>query len=169
MRRREFITATAGAAVGLILRPAASVTRSPSAVSRPNVLFIMTDQQHAGISYIPSNDFSFYDQVLDMIALFGAVPERFKFSGEYVDLDSLFAMARGVQKQGFDATAMEMTKWFDTNYHYMVPEVDSKQSFALSSSKAVDQFNEAKALGITTRPVVIGPVTFLLQIGRAHV
>lgn len=120
------------------------------------------DQKNAGISYIPSNDFSFYDQVLDTIALFGAIPERFKFSGENVDLDLYFAMARGAQKNGLDVTAMEMTKWFDTNYHYIVAEFNKNQSFKLSSTKIVDDYLEAKKLGIETRPVIIGPVTFLL-------
>lgn len=119
-------------------------------------------QQKAGISYIPSNDFSFYDQVLDTIALFGAVPQRFKFNGGNVDLDLVFAMARGAQKDGFDVTAMEMTKWFDTNYHYIVAEFKKDQKFKLSSTKIFDDYKEAKALGIETRPVIIGPVTFLL-------
>lgn len=119
-------------------------------------------QKDAGIEHIPSNDFSFYDQVLDMIATVGAVPERYKFSGENVDLDTFFAMARGRQTDGQDVVAMEMTKWFDTNYHYIVPEFEENQSFALKSTKALDEYNEAKALGIQTRPVILGPVTFLL-------
>src|SRR5581483_6494608 len=77
-----------------------------------------------------------------------------------------FAMARGIQTQGRDVTAMEMTKWFDTNYHYLVPEFSRGQEFRLSSTKAVDEFKEAKALGILTKPVLIGPVTFLL-LGKA--
>ena len=94
-------------------------------------------QQKAGISYIPSNDFSFYDQVLDTLALFGAVPERFKFNGGNVDLDLVFAMARGAQKGGLDVTAMEMTKWFDTNYHYIVAEFkkDIKKALKQTSPK----------------------------------
>jgi 5-methyltetrahydropteroyltriglutamate--homocysteine methyltransferase len=82
--------------------------------------------------------------------------------GGPVDLDTYFAMARGVQAGGRDVTAMEMTKWFDTNYHYIVPEFDPGQAFRLSSSKPVDEFLEAKALGLHTKPVLIGPVTFLL-------
>jgi 5-methyltetrahydropteroyltriglutamate--homocysteine methyltransferase len=119
-------------------------------------------QQQAGIEHIPSNDFAFYDQVLDTIALTGAVPARYKFSGGNVDLKTYFAMARGAQGDGLDVVAMEMTKWFDTNYHYIVPEFQAGQKFALSSRKPVDEFNEAKALGITTRPVLLGPVTFLM-------
>ena len=119
-------------------------------------------QQAAGIDLVPSNDFSFYDRVLDTCALLGAVPERYGWAGGSVDLDTYFAMARGSQRAGRDVVAMEMTKWFDTNYHYIVPEFDRDQKFSLSSTKPVDQFLEAKALGITTKPVLIGPMTFLL-------
>jgi 5-methyltetrahydropteroyltriglutamate--homocysteine methyltransferase len=114
-------------------------------------------QQKAGIDHIPSNDFSLYDQMLDTIAMLGAVPPRYGHKGGPVTLDLFFAMARGRQ----DAPAMEMTKWFDTNYHYIVPELTADTAFALSTTKAVDEFQEAKFLGITTRPVLIGPVTFL--------
>ncbi len=117
-------------------------------------------QQKAGIDHIPSNDFSFYDQVLDMIATLGLVPERYKWSGGNVDLDTYFAMARGRQQGGVDVTAMEMTKWFDTNYHYIVPEFEKGMKPKLSSTKIFDQFEEAKALGITTRLVLVGPCTF---------
>src|SRR5438270_401375 len=119
-------------------------------------------QQDAGIDLVPSNDFSYYDRVLDTCALVGAVPKRYGWTGGPVDLDTYFAMARGVQAGGRDVTAMEMTKWFDTNYHYIVPEFEPGQTFRLSSSKPVDEFLEAKALGIQTKPVLIGPVTFLL-------
>ena len=114
-------------------------------------------QQKAVIQHIPSNDFSLYDQMLDTIAMLGAVPERFGHTGGAVSLDTYFAMARGRQ----DAPAMEMTKWFDTNYHYIVPELTAQTEFSLSSSKALDEYNEARFLGISTRPVLIGPVTFL--------
>ncbi len=86
-------------------------------------------QKDAGLDHIPSNDFSFYDQVLDMIATLGAVPKRYGFSGDQVDLDTYFAMARGAQRDGLDVTAMEMTKWFDTNYHYIVPEFEEGMTF----------------------------------------
>lgn len=119
-------------------------------------------QQAAGINQIASGDFSFYDIMLDTIAMVGAVPERYKFSGETVDLATYFAMARGAQAEGIDVQAMEMTKWFDTNYHYIVPEFTSNQQFALKSTKAVEEFLEAKNAGFHTRPVLIGPVTFLL-------
>jgi 5-methyltetrahydropteroyltriglutamate--homocysteine methyltransferase len=113
----------------------------------------------AGIDLIPSNDFSYYDQVLDAIALVGAVPERYGWNGGQVDLDSYFAMARG----DADVTAMEMTKWFDTNYHYIVPELGPDTRFSLSSSKPFDEHAEAmEEAGIDTVPVLIGPVSFLL-------
>jgi 5-methyltetrahydropteroyltriglutamate--homocysteine methyltransferase len=128
-------------------------------------------QQAAGIDLIPSNDFSLYDQMLDTCALVGAVPERFHWQGDNVNLTTYFAMARGVSQQndqhagcdhGNPATALEMTKWFDTNYHYLVPELDKGQSFRLASTKPFDEFAEALALGIGTVPVIIGPLTFLL-------
>ena len=121
-------------------------------------------QMQAGISHIPSNDFSFYDHVLDVTAMVGAVPERYGAKPGPVDLDTYFAMARGAPatEDGPGVPAMEMTKWFDTNYHYIVPEIDKGQKFTLSSTKAVDEFLEAKALGIRTRPVLLGPVTYLL-------
>jgi 5-methyltetrahydropteroyltriglutamate--homocysteine methyltransferase len=119
-------------------------------------------QQAAEIDLVPSNDFSLYDRMLDTSALVGAVPERYGWTGGSVGLDTYFAMARGAQRAGRDVTAMEMTKWFDTNYHYIVPEFDRGQTFSLASTKPIDEFREAKALGITTKPVLIGPLTFLL-------
>ncbi|MCH8005097.1 MAG: 5-methyltetrahydropteroyltriglutamate--homocysteine S-methyltransferase [Planctomycetes bacterium] len=123
-------------------------------------------QQAAGIDHIPSSDFSYYDHVLDTCAMVGAVPPRYGFAGDTVDLDTYFAMARGVGTPDRDVTAMEMTKWFDTNYHYIVPEFEAGQRFSLASTKVVDEFNEAKQLGILTRPVILGPVSFLL-LGKA--
>ena len=114
-------------------------------------------QARAGIDHIPSNDFSLYDQMLDTAVMLGAVPARFGHPGGPIPPELYFAMARGRQ----DAAAMEMTKWFDTNYHYIVPELDKEMQFAFGSSKALDEYNEAKFLGIATRPVLIGPVTFL--------
>ena len=124
-------------------------------------------QKNAQISFIPANDFSFYDQVLDNIALFGAIPQRFIDSFKFnfsnnVDLDLLFAMGRGAQRDGIDVTAMEMTKWFDTNYHYLVAEFTKNQQFKLTSNKIFEEFLEAKKLNIETRPVILGPITFLL-------
>jgi 5-methyltetrahydropteroyltriglutamate--homocysteine methyltransferase len=115
-------------------------------------------QAQAGIDLIPSNDFSLYDQVLDTAALVGAVPERYGHEGGEVDLDTYFAMARG----GTDVTALEMTKWFDTNYHYLVPELGPETRFSLSGTKPFDEFLEARDLGLVTKPVLVGPLTFLL-------
>lgn len=122
-------------------------------------------QKEAGIDLIPSNDFSFYDQVLDMSLAVDAIPERYHevtLNKNNSELDLYFAMARGYQKDGHDITAMEMTKWFDTNYHYIVPEFHKDQKFRLFSTKVIDEFYEAKQLGIITKPVLIGPVSFLL-------
>jgi 5-methyltetrahydropteroyltriglutamate--homocysteine methyltransferase len=119
-------------------------------------------QRDAGIDLIPSNDFSYYDQVLDMSCLVGAVPARYKWTGGPVSIDTYFAMARGSQTAALDVPAMEMTKWFDTNYHYIVPEFSKDQKFALSSTKPFDEFSEALALGMKTKPVLLGPVSYLL-------
>lgn len=117
----------------------------------------------AGIDLIPSNDFSLYDQVLDAIALVGAVPERYGHDGGEVGLETYFAMARGRQSGGVDVTAMEMTKWFDTNYHYIVPELGPETRFSLSTEKPFDEHAEAmEEAGIDTVPVLIGPVSLLL-------
>ncbi len=128
-------------------------------------------QQQAGLSLIPSNDFSFYDQVLDMTCLLGNVPARFGWDGSTIGLDLRFQIARGVahEHRGCDcaAAAGEMTKWFDTNYHYIVPEFHHETAFALSASKPFDEFEEALALGICTKPVLIGPLTYL-WLGKAH-
>ncbi|WP_421934354.1 5-methyltetrahydropteroyltriglutamate--homocysteine S-methyltransferase [Phenylobacterium sp.] len=131
-------------------------------------------QRDLGVDHIPSNDFSFYDHVLDTSAMVGAVPNIYGWTGGPVALDSYFAMARGAQGEAehadcgpghhqhtVDVPAAEMTKWFDTNYHYLVPEVSPGQTFALSSTKALDEFKEARAQGVHTRPVLLGPVTFL--------
>lgn len=120
-------------------------------------------QAKAGIDLIPSNDFSFYDQVLDLTLTLGAIPEQYlEFSKTHSELDLYFAMARGFQKEGIDIKAMEMTKWFDTNYHYIVPEFSRNQKFKLFSNKIINEFKEAKTLGLTTKPVLIGPVSYLL-------
>jgi 5-methyltetrahydropteroyltriglutamate--homocysteine methyltransferase len=120
-------------------------------------------QAENGIDLIPSNDFSLYDQVLDLTLTLGAIPERYQeFSKTNNSLDLYFAMARGAQKNGQDVVAMEMTKWFDTNYHYIVPEFTKNQKFELFSTKVIAEFIEAKNIGIITKPVLIGPVSYLL-------
>ncbi|XP_059278134.1 5-methyltetrahydropteroyltriglutamate--homocysteine methyltransferase-like [Lycium ferocissimum] len=112
----------------------------------------------AGIKYIPSNTFSYYDQVLDTTAMLGAVPPRYGWSGGEIGFDVYFPMARG----NASVPAMEMTKWFDTNYHYIVPELGPDVKFSYASRKAVNEYKEAKSLGIDTVPVLVGPVSFLL-------
>src|ERR1043165_40039 len=107
-------------------------------------------QKSLGIDLIPSNDFSLYDHVLDTCALVGAVPRRFHWSGGNVNLNTYFAMARGAAPHAdcgtaATASAMEMTKWFDTNYHYLVPEFQAGQTFQLGSTKPFDEWSEAKA------------------------
>src|ERR1700712_3885268 len=122
-------------------------------------------QKDAGIDLIPCNDFSFYDQVLDTSLMVGAIPERYHDLMEVKqlpDIDLLFAMARGYQKDGYDLTAMEMTKWFDTNYHYIVPEFTKNQKFTLYSKKVLNEFLEARENGIKAKPVLLGPVSYLL-------
>jgi 5-methyltetrahydropteroyltriglutamate--homocysteine methyltransferase len=122
-------------------------------------------QKNAGIELIPSNDFSFYDQVLDMSFTLGAIPERYNevmLNKKNTELDLYFAMARGYQKDETDLPAMEMTKWFDTNYHYIVPEFHKDQQFNLFSNKAILEFYEAKQYDILSKPVLIGPVSYLL-------
>src|SRR6202012_5401857 len=124
-------------------------------------------QQDAGIDLIPCNDFSFYDQVLDTSLMLGVIPARYNDilikNENNKEIDLYFAMARGYQKDGLDITAMEMTKWFDTNYHYIVPEFTTDQQFSIFSEKVFDEFTLAKQLtGITPKPILIGPVTYLL-------
>ena len=109
---------------------------------------------------MPVNDFSFYDQVLDAIALTGAVPPRYGWGGGTVDLDTDFA-ARGRTGER-NVPAMEMTKWFDSNYHYIVPELAHDQQFKLSSEKPFTELAEAKAEGGLAKVALIGPVSFLL-------
>ncbi len=119
-------------------------------------------QQAAGVDVIPSNDFSFYDHVLDTTLMVGAIPQRYSQLQNPTDFDLYFAMARGTQQGDINLPAMEMTKWFDTNYHYIVPEIDKDQVFRIASTKVIDEFIEAKGVGIHTRPVLLGPVSYLL-------
>ena len=99
----------------------------------------------AGIGEIPVGDFSFYDHVLDTIYMVGAIPQRYRTAKLSEPLDLFFAMARGHQKDGVDLRAMEMTKWFDTNYHNIVPELEAGQSFALDSTRLQGLLQEPKA------------------------
>jgi 5-methyltetrahydropteroyltriglutamate--homocysteine methyltransferase len=123
-------------------------------------------QKDAGVDIIPSNDFAYYDQVLDHIQMFGAVPERYS-KHKLHSLDEYFAMGRGHQKDGVDVPSLEMVKWFDSNYHYVKPTLQNDQTFTLNEDpKAVRHFLEAKENGIITRPVILGPVSFL-HLGKA--
>lgn len=112
----------------------------------------------AGIHEVPSGDFSYYDHVLDTSVMVGAVPERHRAAVDADETQGYFAMARGTQ----DVAPLEMTKWFDTNYHYLVPELGPDTVFAADSTKQVAELTEALALGLTARPVLLGPVTYLL-------
>jgi 5-methyltetrahydropteroyltriglutamate--homocysteine methyltransferase len=135
-------------------------------------------QRSLGVTHIPSNDFSLYDHVLDTSVMVGAIPEIYGWRGGEVSIDTYFAMARGTHSAAEDhdcaprgtnkddLPALEMSKWFDTNYHYMVPELSRGQSFVLASSKPLDEFLEAKSLGFNTRPVLLGPVTYL-KLGKS--
>jgi len=137
------------------------LTEISSAIKQKNWLM----QKELGIDLIPSNDFSLYDHVLDLAFAISAIPDRYTQlprNSEKSKLDLYFAMARGYQDGVADITAMEMTKWFDTNYHYIVPEFYKNQKFWLSDFKFINEFQEAKKLGIITKPVILGPVSFLL-------
>lgn len=122
-------------------------------------------QRQAGLDLIPCNDFSFYDQVLDFSLLVGAIPPRYQplLDKKVSELELYFAMARGYQRDGFDLIAMEMTKWFDTNYHNLVPEFHPDQQFHLFSQKIFEEFAEAQqVLGTAAKPVLLSPVSYLL-------
>jgi 5-methyltetrahydropteroyltriglutamate--homocysteine methyltransferase len=131
-------------------------------------------QKDAGIELLPVGDFAWYDQMLSHSLLFGVIPERFRPSSGAPTLDTLFAMARGVAGEahrtgccggghGQPALALEMTKWFDTNYHYLVPEFTREQRFQLQWQQLFDEVDEAHALGHRVKPVLIGPLTYLWQ------
>ncbi|MGN1119061.1 MAG: 5-methyltetrahydropteroyltriglutamate--homocysteine S-methyltransferase, partial [Oscillospiraceae bacterium] len=117
-------------------------------------------QKENGIDFIPSNDFSFYDNMLDAAVLLNAVPRRYK-ALELPELDTYFAMARGYQGEKGDVKALAMKKWFNTNYHYIVPEIDDETEITLRGTKPYDEFLEAQKSGVKPKPVVIGAFTFL--------
>ncbi|PJJ79593.1 5-methyltetrahydropteroyltriglutamate--homocysteine S-methyltransferase [Mucilaginibacter auburnensis] len=124
-------------------------------------------QLDAGIDLIPCNDFSFYDHVLDTSLMLGVIPQRYQPVLSQVktnnEVDLYFAMARGYQKNGLDITAMEMTKWLDTNYHYIVPEFTAKQQFTLFNENVIGEYvNAHKIVGDKAKPVLVGPVSYLL-------
>jgi 5-methyltetrahydropteroyltriglutamate--homocysteine methyltransferase len=117
-------------------------------------------QRSAGIDIVPVNDFSFYDQMLDTAALLGLIPERYRPNDDSGAMDTYFAMARG-RTGVHDVPAMEMTKWFDTNYHFIVPELHPDSTFSLKGSKPFAMLAKAREAGVNAKTVLIGPVTFL--------
>ncbi len=123
-------------------------------------LYNLSLQKNSGLDFIPSNDFSFYDGVLDTAFLLGAVPKRYTELGLCV-LDTYFAAARGYQGEKGDVKALAMKKWFNTNYHYIVPEIDDETEIKLSGTKPFDLFGEALGEGVKTKPVIVGAYTFL--------
>ena len=117
-------------------------------------------QQAAGADFIPSNDYSLYDSVLDTAFTLNAIPKRYQDLG-LGEVDTYFAAARGYQGEAGDVKAFSMKKWFNTNYHYLVPEIDDDATLQLRSTAFLDGYRQAKSLGITTKPVLVGPFTFL--------
>ncbi len=117
-------------------------------------------QKEAGITYISSNDFSFYDNVLDTAFLFNVIPQRYKDLG-LSELETYFALARGYQGDKGNVKALAMKKWFNTNYHYLVPEIDDDTVISLVGKKPVEEFIEAKEFGVDTKVTLVGPFTFL--------
>ncbi|MBP5180915.1 MAG: 5-methyltetrahydropteroyltriglutamate--homocysteine S-methyltransferase, partial [Clostridiales bacterium] len=127
-----------------------------SAIRKENLL----KQKEEGITYISSNDFSFYDNVLDTAFLFNIIPQRYK-DLNLSSLETYFAMARGYQGAKGNVKALAMKKWFNTNYHYLVPQIDDDTRIELTGTKPVDEYLEAKSFGVDTKPSVVGPFTFL--------
>ncbi len=139
----------------------ATLKQITSQIKRENWLMMKS----AGIDLIPSGDFSLYDHILDMTLTVGAIPARYdKLRGDKQSL--YFAMAHGLQNDGNDVIAMEMTKWFDTNYHYIVPEFTQETLFELYDNKPARDYKEALDAGVKTKPVIIGPASYLL-LGKA--
>ena len=129
------------------------------------------DQRAAGLDFVSVGDFAFYDQVADHVLLFGCAPARFGFTGAETPLQQLFTLARGVASEAHDdcgcghtshgKPALEMTKWFDTNYHYLVPEFDAATRFTLAPERLLDQVAQARALGHAAKVTLVGPLSFL--------
>ena len=120
----------------------------------------LENQKNAGIEFISSNDFSFYDNVLDTAVLFNVIPQRYKDLG-LSERETYFAMARGYQGDKGNVKALAMKKWFNTNYHYLVPEIDDNTDVKLVGTKPVDELKEAASFGIKTKTAIVGPFTFL--------
>ena len=124
-------------------------------------------QAEAGLNLLPVGDFSWYDHMLDMSMLLGAIPKRYETYIEPENLTTCFRMARGDSLGNHAIQACEMTKWFDTNYHYIVPELEPDQQFELRSSKLFDEIDEALSYGYKVKPILIGPLTFL-WLGKSY-
>ncbi len=139
--------------------PAEELQRTAKGIRQDN----WQSLSHAGIDFLPSNDFSLYDHVLDAAVMIGAVPDRFRPKAGSLDLDRYFAMARGGDIDGHPVAPLELTKWFDTNYHHLVPEFGDTAALVPDISKLRDELAEATALGIVATPVLLGPLTLLLR------
>ncbi|GJJ07409.1 hypothetical protein Clacol_001611 [Clathrus columnatus] len=137
------------------------LTKAAADVKKEN----WTSLKKRGVTFIPSGDFSLYDHVLDHSEMLNVIPSRYQ-GLQLSPLDVYFAMGRGRQSEGVDVPASEMKKWFDSNYHYVVPELSPSTVFKLNRNKPRDEFNEAKSIGINTRPVVLGPISYLV-LGKA--
>lgn len=122
-------------------------------------------QADAGLAMLPAGDFSWYDHVLDLSVMLGVIPERFRDTAPE-DVDTMFRMARGRAPSGRDARPCEMTKWFDTNYHYIVPELSRGQRFEVNARRLIGEVEEALALGHKVKPVLVGPLTWL-RLGKS--
>ena len=120
----------------------------------------LLSQKEAGITYISSNDFSFYDNVLDTAVLFNVIPKRYR-ELKLSPLDTYFAMARGYQGENGNVKALAMKKWFNTNYHYLVPEIDDDTKIELVGKKPLEDFEAASRIGVNTKTAITGPFTFL--------
>lgn len=120
-----------------------------------------TKQINANHDFLSVGDFSWYDHVLDMSVLLGVIPDRFKSKDKNIDIDTYFRMARGRAPSGEDVHACEMTKWFDTNYHYIVPEFEANQCFSINSDKLFSEIREAQTLGRSVKPIILGPISYL--------
>lgn len=121
------------------------------------------EQQAAGLDFVTVGDFAFYDQVLNLSLTLGVIPPRFQTTPEQADLDTYFRLARGRAPSGTPAAACEMTKWFDTNYHYLVPEFQPDQDFRLDAVRLLNEVKEAQALGYRAKVTLVGPLTYLWQ------
>ncbi len=136
------------------------------AVANESKQYNLDTQKSAGIDVLPFNDFAYYDQILTHTVLINALPKRYKDLENVSYLERYFAAARGI-KGNSDVTAMEMTKWFDTNYHYIVPQLDKDQDFSIAYEDIFNEYKERKAQGYNLRPVIVGPVTYL-SISKSH-